>query len=205
MRRITGITYVLDEFHMEKHLAKLTSHMKDSREDAADELRAAIRNKTKRDFQEIVDRLKCSLENETGRKRISDAEEYILSNWMAAKLRLRHQDGVKGNSTEGHVSHVLSSRMSSRPMGWSIKGATKMAKLRAYGLNGGNMLELVSYQKRKLFKAVGTAYDVLSSTEIIRSEKNRHGELGKCVESISHSMSLQDKKIVYFNSHIWGM
>lgn len=55
---------------------------------------------------------------------------------MAAKLRLRHQNGVKGSSTEGHVSHVLSSRMSSRPMGWSIKGATKMAKLRAYELNG---------------------------------------------------------------------
>ena len=95
--------------------------------------------------------------------------------------------------------------MSSRPMGWSIKGATKMAKLRAYELNGGDMLELVRYQKRNLPRAVGAAYDVLSSTEIIQSEKNRHGELGKYVESISHSMSLQNKKIVCFNSHIWGL
>lgn len=205
MRRIAGITYVLDEFHIEKYLTKLTSHMKDSREDAADELRAAIRSKTKKDFEEIIDRLEGCLENETGQKRISDAKEYILSNWMAAKLRLRHQDGVKGSSTEGHVSHVLSSRMSSRPMGWSITGATKMAKLRAYDLNGGDMLELVRYQKRNLAKAVGASYDVLSSTEIIQSEKNRHGQLGKYVESISHSMSLQNKKIVYFNSHIWGL
>ena len=205
MRRIAGITYVLDEFHIEKYLTKLTSHMKDSREDAADELRAAIRSKTKKDFEEIIDRLEGCLENETGQKRISDAKEYILSNWMAAKLRLRHQDGVKGSSTEGHVSHVLSSRMSSRPMGWSITGATKMAKLRAYDLNGGDMLELVRYQKRNLAKAVGASYNVLSSTEIIQSEKNRHGKLGKYVESISHSMSLQNKKIVYFNSHIWGL
>lgn len=28
---IAGITYVLDEFHLEKYLTKLTSHMKDSR------------------------------------------------------------------------------------------------------------------------------------------------------------------------------
>ena len=47
MKRIAGITYVLDEFHLEKYLIKLTSHMKDSREDALDELRTAIRRKTK--------------------------------------------------------------------------------------------------------------------------------------------------------------
>lgn len=205
MKRIAGITYVLDEFHLEKYLTKLTSHMKDSREDAANELRAAIRSKTKKDFEEIVERLEECLENETGMKRIADAKEYILSNWTAAKLRLRHQEGVKGSSTEGHVSHVLSSRMSSRPMGWSIKGATKMAKLRAYELNGGDMLELVRYQKRNLPKAAGAEYDVLSSTEIIQSEKNRHGELGKYLDTISHSVSLHNRKIVYFNSHIWGL
>ena len=31
---------------------------------------------------------------------------------MAAKLRLKHQNGVKGSSTKGYISHVLSSRMS---------------------------------------------------------------------------------------------
>lgn len=34
---------VPDEFHLEKYLTKLTSRMKDSREDAADELRTAMR------------------------------------------------------------------------------------------------------------------------------------------------------------------
>ena len=205
MRRIAGITYVLDEFHLEKYLTKLTSHMKDSKEDAKDELRDAIRNKNKNDFEEIVQRIEGCLEGETGMKRIAEAKEYILSNWTAAKLRLRHKDGVKGSSTEGHVSHVLSSRMSSRPMGWSIKGATKMAKLRAYELNNGDMLALVRYQKRELPKAAGAEYDVLSSNEMLRSEKNRHGELGKYVNSISHSIPLQNKKIIYFNTHIWGL
>ena len=67
------------------------------------------------------------------------------------------------------------------------------------------MLKLIRYQGKKLPKAAGAEYDILSSTQIIASEKNRHGELGKYVESISHSMSLQNKKMVYFNTHIWGL
>jgi hypothetical protein len=205
MKRISGITHVLDEFHLEKYLTKLTSHMQDSRDDAADELRAAIRNRNKKDFDELVDKLEGYLPGEQGLKRMEEAREYILSNWTAAKLRLRHKDGVVGSSTEGHVSHVLSSRMSSRPMGWSRKGAEKMSLLRAYYLNGGDMLELVRFQEKELPKAAGGEQDVLSSTQMIASERSRHGELGKYVESITHSLSLQNKKIVYFNSHIWGL
>ena len=44
-------------------------------------------------------------------------------------------------------------------MGWSIKGATKMAKLRAYELNNGDMLALVRYQKHAIPKAAGAEYD----------------------------------------------
>ena len=57
MRRIAGVTHVLDEFHLEKQLTRLTSHMEDSRDDAKDELRTAIRSKTKKDFVAIADRL----------------------------------------------------------------------------------------------------------------------------------------------------
>jgi hypothetical protein len=205
MKRISGISHVLDEFHLEKYITKLTSHMKDSRDDAADELRTAIRSKNKKDFEELVDKLEEYLPGEQGIQRMEDAKEYILSNWTAAKLRLKHKDGIVGSSTEGHVSHVLSSRMSSRPMGWSIRGADKMSQLRAYDLNGGNMLELVRYQKKKLPKAAGLEQDVLSSTQIIVSERRRHGELGKYLDSMTHTMSLQNRKIVYFNTQIWGL
>lgn len=50
-----------------------------------------------------------------------------------------------------------------------------------------------------------TEFTEKAECQIITSEKNRHGELGKYVESISHSMSLQNKKIVYFNAYIWGL
>ena len=109
-----------------------------------------------------------------------------------------------GSSTESHVSHVLSDRMSSRPKGWSSQGAEKMARLRAYYLNGGDMLELVRYQKKEKPEEEEEK-EILSSTQMIRSEKNRHGDVGKYLESISHSVSEQVKKMAYFNAHIWGL
>lgn len=58
----------------------------------------------------------------------------LYKKWTVAKLRLNHNDGVKGCSVEGHVSHVLSGSMTSSPMGWSIKGMSKMTKLREHSL-----------------------------------------------------------------------
>ena len=205
MKRLEGITYVLDEYHIEKYLMKLTSHMLDSQSDARDELRYVIRKKTKTEFNELVDRLETYLKDDTGMKRMEEARKYITSNWTAAKLRLRHKGGVKGCSAEGHVSHILSSRMSSRPMGWSIKGASKMSQMRAYYVNGGDMLELVRYQKKELPKAAGAEYDILSSLDIIRSEKNRHGQLGKYMERIKNTVPLEIKKKAYFQSHVWSL
>lgn len=205
MKRIAEMTYVLDGFHLEQYLTKLTSHMLDSRDDVKDELRKIIRRKSKAEFEKKVEELKGYLKDETGIKRMNEAGEYILSNWMAARVRLLHRDGVKGCSTEGHVSHILSARMSSHPMGWSKKGASKMSQLRAYHLNGGDMLELVRFQEQEVPKAVGDEYRVISAEEMLRSEKRRHGELGKYMETITHHVSLETKKKVYFQSHLWGL
>ena len=205
MKRLAGTTYVLDGFHLEKYLTKLTSHMLADKERAKEQLRGILRWGVKETFHKKVDELEGYVKDEPGLERMEKAREYIVSNWAAAKVRLRHKEGVKGCSAEGHVSHVLSSRMSSRPMGWSVTGAGKMAQLRAYYLNGGDMLELVRYQQKELPAAVGGEYEVLSSTDMLRSERSRHGELGRYVEAISHSLSLEKKKQVYFNAHIWGL
>ena len=39
------------------------------------------------------------------------------------------------------MSHVLSSRLSSRPMGWSRNGLKAMAQLRAYCVSGGRVTQ----------------------------------------------------------------
>ena len=205
-RRIAGITYVLDEFHLEKYLTRLTSHMKDSKEDAKRELYEAIRNKTKRDFEEIVERLKNCLETEAGIKRIEESKEYILSNWTAAKLRLNREKGIKGCSAEGHVSHVLSSRMSSRPLGWSIEGMSKMAELRAYYYNEGDMLELVRYQKEQQRQAAGCEDVVFSCKQVLSTERTRQRELGALADMPVYSIPYPHiKKIANFKGHIYGL
>lgn len=198
-KRIAGISYVLDEFHLQKYILKLTNHMLDSTDDARSEIYRAIRNDNKKEFKRITERLKAALQNpETGEKRINESRDYILNNWTAARVRLRREEGVIGSSTEGHVYHVLSSRMSTKPMGWSVIGASKMSELRAYYLNGGDMLELVRYQKEELPKAVGMEYQVLSSVEIMKCEKRHHGEIGKYVESMSHSVNDEIRKCMPF-------
>lgn len=59
MRQIKGITYVLDEFHLEKYLLKLIPHKKvEDRTKALGELRKTIQNKTKKEFQQIVEKQK---------------------------------------------------------------------------------------------------------------------------------------------------
>ena len=169
------------------------------------ELRDAIKNGTKADFQEIVERLKSCAETEATEKRIDESVSYILSNWTAAKIRLKDRETIKGCSAEGHVSHVLSSRMSSRPMGWSRTGADKMARLRAYYWNGGNMLELVRQQERELPAAAGAENEVLSCESMLQWERRHHNKLGKYIESINHSVSTEVKKYVWFHAHIWGI
>lgn len=200
-----GVCYVLDGFHLEKYLLKLVSYMKkEERAEALEEFHKTICGKTKADFRKLAEKQKEKMPKWRNQRKIDEAADYILSNWSAAKLRLKKREGVVGSSTEGHVSIILSERMSSRPMGWSREGAGKMAELRAYYFNGGDMLELVRYQKKEAEKKIEKE-EMLSSTQITASEKNRHEMLGKYVESISHSVSEQAKKIVYFNTHIWGI
>ena len=204
--RIEGITYVLDEFHLEKYLTKLTSHMKDTREDAKKELIHAIRYEKKSDFIAIVEKLKGCLESETGIKRIEKSKEYILSNWTAARLRLNRKEDIVGCSAEGHVSHVLSSRMSSRPLGWSVVGVDKMAELRAYHYNKGDMLELVRYQKTVDPKAVGCEDVVLSCAELLLQESEHRKRLGAFADTKTYSIPYtQIRKIANFKSQIYGL
>jgi len=204
-KRIAGITFVLDEFHLKKYMLRATSHMLDSAEDARKQMQDAMKNGTKPEFEEVMKRILNVTQGDAAIKRVTESKTYILSNWSAIKVRLNDRKEVKGCSAEGHVSHVLSSRMSSRPMGWSQTGADSMAHLRAYIWNNGNMLELVRKQKQPLKMAVGAEYEILSSAQMLHSERNKHYQLGKYLESMSHSVSTEVKKYAWFNSHIWGL
>ena len=196
-KRLEGIHYVLDEFHLSKYILKMTAHMLDSQADAREEVCKTIREKEKKDFKELVERLKGYTEKESELKRIGESAEYIESNWAAAKRRLWKKDGLAACSAEGHVSHVLSSRMSTLPLGWSKHGAHQMAHLREYYYNRGDMLELAKYQREKLPEAVGAEKDILSSAAIMRSEiverSKEQREYGKYHDAMTHTWSAQTR------------
>ena len=204
---INGIIATMDGFHLQKYLTKMTGHMKDSQWDAIGELRKEIMKGTKQSFRETVKRVRACLEDSDmkGEENVSAGEKYILDNWMPCKVRLSSRKMLPGCSAEGHVSHVLSSRMSTLAMGWSKRGAGKMARLRAYYYNGGDMLELVRYQREELPMAAGSEKTFFTPTEIMRSEKSRHYELGKYMASIQGSLPRSIKKQLWFNAHLTGL
>src|SRR5690606_4323553 len=79
-----------------------------------------------------------------------EAGRYILGNWKGI-MRQYDADYV-GCSAEGHVSHILSSRLSSRPMGWSKVGVDQMTRLRVVVANGGNVYDIFMQKKKETIK-----------------------------------------------------
>jgi adenylate kinase len=77
--------------------------------------------------------------SEKKKGRMKQAKNYILNNWEGI-INLFTEEKYRC-SAEGHVSHILSARLSSRPMGWSIIGADEMARMRTYKANGGSIKE----------------------------------------------------------------
>lgn len=206
--RIAGITYALDEFHLRKYLNKMTSHMLDSADKARKQLTDVICDGDKTQFKAKGAELLEYAETEAQEKRITEGMEYILSNWMPAKVRMTNRTILHGCSAEGHVSHVLSSRMSSRPMGWSRRGVDRMAHLRAYYWNGGDMFALVkkqpSLQATELKKAAGAEEIRASAWDIIQSE-HRNAPAGKYFDCLQATVSDETAKWAWFNGHIWGL
>jgi len=197
---IPGLEHVLDEFHLEKYITKMTGHMKDSAGDAVREVRDAIKRNRRKEFVQICERLEWCTEDISTLRRIDEGKKYILSNWNAANLRLERKEHVRGCSAEGHVSHLLSSRMSTLPMGWSRRGADRMARLRAYRANGGGMLELIRSQPSEEKKAAGAEeLKQLSVRAIMASERKASHKNGKYIDAVTASVSeqIRIKSVLY--------
>jgi len=203
IRQLRGLVHVLDEYHLNKSIQGMSRHMKDSADDVKDVIRKTIRTGNRKDFEELSERLTTYFEKGNPTEQFVNSRNYIYSNWTAAKYRLKKVEGSIGSSTEGHVSHILAERMSTKAMGWSRKGAGQMARLRVYYKNGGDMLELVRYQKKAQPLAAGAEEVIFSSAEIIRQETVRHDRIAKYYNAMNHSISLQNRKQLYFSSQFW--
>ncbi|MFS8540721.1 MAG: ISLre2 family transposase [Tissierellales bacterium] len=138
---IKGSKHVLDYFHLSKYVKTATAHMPQTFEP----LWTYIRNLNKKGVIELLNFITAETESETKKEAVKKSKRYILNNWKGIEKGM--EEGYIGCSAEGHISHILSSRLSSRPLGWSLVGADQMARLRVYKANGGDIYELLSKKK----------------------------------------------------------
>lgn len=155
--------FVLDAFHLNKYIKKGTGHLGDSVSDARDQIYDAISLEDKEEIIRIFDTAIGVAQEESRKKLVQKARSYILNHWDDIIIKNNDEDARMGSSAEGQVSHIFASRLSSRPMGWSKKGADKMARLRVFKANGGKVIELMRYkdenEKRKITEEVRNKTD----------------------------------------------
>ncbi|NLI70701.1 MAG: ISLre2 family transposase [Firmicutes bacterium] len=117
--------FFLDRYHLSKYILGATGHVKGMRSKVYNHIKELDLPGAVEHLREAADLAKT----ESRRKRVEHTIRYITNNWNGIKTAVTNPD--VSCSAEGHVSHVLSDRMSSRPKSWSIEGAEKMASMRA--------------------------------------------------------------------------
>ena len=201
---ILGAEFVLDEFHIRKYIRKMArlgdGQTEEERKKAEESLLEWIEKGNRKKVEEWVSRTGAEV-TEKERKKLKESWEYIKNNWKGVRSRVKKEEGVIGSSTESHISHVLSARMSSRPMGWSREGADRVSQIRIYWKNGRDMLKLVQKQKEETEEEVQEEEKYLSASEILSWEKKTSKANGKYIEALrAHINSPISGKLNFYNS-----
>ena len=88
---------------------------------------------------------------ETVRERKEKLLRYILNNKEGITNLYKHQKELHGCSAEGHISHLYSARLSSRPLGWKVINVNNVSKLRLIKADNKEIKEIV-HNKRKVIE-----------------------------------------------------
>lgn len=138
--------FVLDRYHLSKYVIQATAHT----ENVAPVMWRHINNGDKPGLEELFRGIVRFTESETKKKSVQEARDYILRHWQG--IRNQYENDYPGCSAEGHVSHRLSARLSSRPLAWSKIGVDQMSRLRAFSANGGVVYDLLIAKKLESMK-----------------------------------------------------
>lgn len=154
--------FVLDRYHMNKYVIKATANNREYRSRIWEALNLSDLKALKKVMKELYD----ETESERKRKEIRESFLYFKNNWDGIEIYEKERESIVGCSAEGHNSHILADRMSSRPKGWSMEGAEKMARLRAFKANGGNVYDFMKEQKKEK-----KLYDI--TTRLLKETKKK--------------------------------
>ncbi len=124
----------LDKFHIYKSITEAASGKRRFRR----EVIGALAEGQFDDVSQMYNNLAKDCATPKERKALRTSLFYLENNLDGIDLASQ-----TSCSAEGHVSHVLSARLSSRPMAWSRDGAHRIATLRAFYFNGGNFYDIV--------------------------------------------------------------
>lgn len=122
--------FVLDSYHRNKYKKMFFAGCKKGEATLEKKrLNAAFRNGSTSLLDELFE--KRMEQNPEAAKSIDAAYGYLRDNLGAISVRYNDAEAANGGATEPHVSHVLSDRLSSRPMGWSIKSLEHLVPILA--------------------------------------------------------------------------
>ena len=159
----SGVSYIdksvfcADKYHLMQYINTAAAQMLDEKDEVKNELWHKLYSE-KRNARYSFDKYTAEMMRYAKNpEKVEALRTYALGNWAAVRRTLRNRL-VNGCSAESHVSHVLSDRLSSRPMGWSQTGADRMSKLRCYDRNNGRaaIIDLVKYSRSQRLAATGT-------------------------------------------------
>ncbi len=170
--------FVLDKFHIAQYIRKATQQNKEY----SAKIWEYLKESNKVAFEAIMNELLQVTESKSKQKEIIDCKRYLLNNWDGVQIRLQDKD-VIGCSAEGHISHIYSARMSSRPLGWSKNGADQMSKLRVYQANKADVEELFNIRLREKKAKEVSKYMIRNG---ISNVKGSSGELNHNIKILNN-------------------
>ena len=166
---------VLDKFHLMKAVNEIVGkESKDNVQEKAEYKRRIYKSFYKIDFKEtkeIAYEILAEEMEENVRKRKEKILKYILNNKESISNLYKYQRELHGCSAEGHISHLYSARLSSRPLGWKTINVNNVSKLRLLKADNKEIKEIV-HNKRKI-------------VEFKEIEKIRHYAKERIKESIN--------------------
>ena len=121
----------LDKYHLNKCCKKITAGM--SFLDCG-QFQARIKHAfshSRSELKAIIDEMIQTYPIQ--QKNILKCYDYLRNNFDAIRIYAISEEAHRGGATEPHVSHTLSARLSSRPMGWSAQTLKSLVPLLAVG------------------------------------------------------------------------
>ena len=148
---INNSIFVLDKYHLNKYIRTVAKSNHEYCRQIKKYLKAGDYKGLKYFVETLADQETCKMEEAETFMR------YVRNNKSGISVLYNDRESAGGSCAEGLVSHLLSSRLSSRPMGWLDAGIESVSRLRIYVKNKGEIkashLKKIESEKENLMKS----------------------------------------------------